>query len=155
MAATAITDELGSKAPDFRLPATDGKSYSLGDICGPKGTLVMFICNHCPYVRSAMDRIVRDAAELASFGVHSVAISSNDAVAYPDDSFENMKVFAAQYRAPFPIAMTRRRKPARVMAPSAQPSPGLHAKLEQCISGGGEGGAIRSRSKRELLGDDS
>jgi peroxiredoxin len=102
MAVTAMTGGLGSKAPDFRLPATDGKSYGLGDVRGPSGTLVMFICNHCPYVRSAMDRIVRDASELESFGVRSVAISANDAAAYPDDSFENMKVFAAQYRLPFP-----------------------------------------------------
>ena len=101
MAATGMPDGLGSKAPDFHLPATDGKTYGLADICGPKGTLVMFICNHCPYVRSAMDRIVRDAAELVPYGVGTVAISSNDAVAYPDDSYDNMKLFAAQFRLPF------------------------------------------------------
>jgi peroxiredoxin len=76
MAATALTGDFGSNASDFRLPATDGNIYSLSEICGSNGTLVMFICNHCPYVRSAMDRIVRDAVELASYGVHSVAISS-------------------------------------------------------------------------------
>ena len=102
MAATAITSGLGSEAPGFKLPATDGKTYSLADVRGQNGTLVMFICNHCPYVRSAMDRIVRDAAELAPYGVGTVAISSNDAVAYPDDSYDNMKLFAAQFRLTFP-----------------------------------------------------
>ncbi len=131
MATMAVTDELGSKAPDFRLPATDGKSYGLADICGPKGTLVMFICNHCPYVRSAMDRIVRDAAELASYGVHSVAISSNDAVAYPDDSFENMKVFAAQYRVPFPYLYDETQETARAYGAVCTPDFfGFNAKLE-------------------------
>jgi peroxiredoxin len=131
MPTTAVTEELGSKAPDFRLPATDGKSYALADICGPKGTLVMFICNHCPYVRSAMDRIVRDTTELASYGVHSVAISANDAVSYPDDSFENMKVFAAQYRMPFPYLYDETQGTARAYGAVCTPDFfGFNAKLE-------------------------
>jgi peroxiredoxin len=131
MAATAMSDKLGSKAPDFRLPATDGKSYGLGDVCGPHGTLVMFICNHCPYVRSAMDRIVRDAAELAPYGVRSVAISANDAVAYPDDSFENMKVFAAQYRLPFPYLYDEMQEVARAYGAVCTPDFfGFNAKRE-------------------------
>jgi peroxiredoxin len=131
MPTSAVTEELGSKAPDFRLPATDGKSYALADICGPKGTLVMFICNHCPYVRSAMDRIVRDTTELASYGVHSVAISANDAISYPDDSFENMKVFAAQYRMPFPYLYDETQGTARAYGAVCTPDFfGFNAKLE-------------------------
>ena len=131
MPTTAVTEELGSKAPEFRLPATDGKSYSLDDICGPNGTLVMFICNHCPYVRSAMDRIVRDAAELASHGVRSVAISANDAAAYPDDSFENMKVFAAQYLVPFPYLYDETQEVARGYGAVCTPDFfGFNARLE-------------------------
>lgn len=102
MAATAAVCDFGWKAPDFRLPGTDGRSYGLDDVRGPKGTLVMFICNHCPYVQAILDRIVRDTRELAAHGVGSVAISSNDAVAYPEDGFEAMAALARRKTFPFP-----------------------------------------------------
>ena len=89
-------------APDFTLPATDGKTYSLGDIGREKGTLVMFICNHCPYVLAVLDRIVRDARDLQAMGVGVAAICSNDARNYPADSFDNMKIMAARADFPFP-----------------------------------------------------
>lgn len=91
MAAIPPICDFGWNAPDFTLPATDGKTYSLSDIRGEKGTLIIFMCNHCPYVLAVLDRIKRDAAELIEMGIGVVAISSNDAVAYPQDSFENMK----------------------------------------------------------------
>ncbi|MCF6315553.1 MAG: thioredoxin family protein [Marinosulfonomonas sp.] len=78
-------------APDFTLPATDGKTYSLNDLKGKNGTLVMFICNHCPYVISIMDKLVRDARDLQKLGISVIAINANDADEYPDDSFENMQ----------------------------------------------------------------
>ena len=84
------------------MPATDGKIYSLSEIRGPKGTLIAFICNHCPYVKSAIDRLVRDAKELQAAGVGVVAISSNDATEYPEDSFANMKKFAEKHGFTFP-----------------------------------------------------
>ena len=102
MAATPPVCDFGWKAADFHLPGTDGKTYGLSDIRGPKGTLVMFICNHCPYVHAVIDRIVRDATELAALGVTSVAISANDVTTYPEDSFENMKLFAKDHGFPFP-----------------------------------------------------
>ena len=89
-------------APEFSLPATDGHTYSLTDIKGDNGTLVMFICNHCPFVLAILDRILRDARELSALGIGVVAICSNDAEAYPDDSFENMKRLAAARVFPFP-----------------------------------------------------
>lgn len=92
----------GWQAPDFTLPGVDGKSYSLAEIKGARGTLVVFICNHCPYVKAVIDRLVRDARELQALGIGVVAISSNDAVTYPEDSFDNMKRFAAQHRFTFP-----------------------------------------------------
>lgn len=92
----------GWKAPDFTLPATDGRTLSLSDIRGQTGTLVIFICNHCPYVKAVIDRIVRDVKELQAMGVGVAAISSNDAVTYPEDSFDNMKRFAAQHGFTFP-----------------------------------------------------
>lgn len=102
MAETAPVCDFGWKAPDFRLPATDGKIYSLDELKGLNGTLVMFICNHCPYVQAILDRMIRDAKELEALGVSSVAISSNDAATYPEDSFPRMVEVAAAHRFPFP-----------------------------------------------------
>jgi peroxiredoxin len=102
MAVTPPVCDFGWKAPDFSLPATDGKSYSLDDIRGPNGTLVMFICNHCPYVQSILDRILRDAAELQAAGIGVVAISANDVNDYPEDGFENMGKIARDRGFTFP-----------------------------------------------------
>jgi peroxiredoxin len=92
----------GWKAPPFSLPGVDGKTYSLAQLKGKNGTLVVFICNHCPYVKAVIDRIVRDANELKSYGINTVAISSNDAAHYPEDSFDNMKWFAKAHGFTFP-----------------------------------------------------
>lgn len=102
MAQATPAAELGWRAPDFSLPATDGRTYTLDDVRGPKGTVVMFICNHCPYVQAVLDRIVRDAKDLDALGVTCVAISSNDVVMYPEDSFEAMAELAKRHRFPFP-----------------------------------------------------
>lgn len=98
---TPICD-FGLAAPDFALPGVDGKTWSRDDCAGEKGLLVMFICNHCPYVKAIRERIIRDASELQALGIGVVAINSNDAKQYPDDSFEAMKETAAQYAYPFP-----------------------------------------------------
>jgi peroxiredoxin len=94
--------DLGWIAPGFRLPGVDGKTHRLEELKGSKGTLVMFICNHCPYVKAVIDRVVRDATELEALGVRAVAICSNDASTYPDDSFDNMRRFAEQHGFTFP-----------------------------------------------------
>lgn len=94
--------DFGWKAPDFTLPATDGRTYALADIAGPKGTLVMFICNHCPYVLAVLDRILRDGRDLQALGIGVAAICANDAVNYPDDSFPNMVKMAESQAFPFP-----------------------------------------------------
>jgi len=91
MAITPPVCDFNWPAPDFSLPATDGKVYSMADVQGKNGTLVMFICNHCPYVISIMDKLVRDAKDLQNLGIGVVAINANDADTYPDDSFANMK----------------------------------------------------------------
>lgn len=98
---TPICD-FGWQAPDFSLMGIDGKTWSLADIKGEKATLIMFICNHCPYVRSIIDRIVSDVSELQSMGMSAVAICANDADEYPEDSFDNMKLFAKQHGFTFP-----------------------------------------------------
>lgn len=89
-------------APELTLPATDGQTYRLADITGENGTLIMFICNHCPYVLAVLDRIIRDATDLKTLGVGVAAVCSNDAETYPADSFENMKVMAERHAFPFP-----------------------------------------------------
>jgi len=89
-------------AIDFALPGVDGKDWSLADCAGEKGLLVMFICNHCPYVKSIRDRIVRDTRELRTLGVNTVAIMSNDPAEYEEDSFENMKKVSEEFGFDFP-----------------------------------------------------
>jgi len=102
MAETAGICDFGWAAPDFTLPGIDCKHYSLADVRGPNGTVVAFICNHCPYVVSVIARLVRDANELAPLGIATVAICTNDATAYPDDSFDNMVRFARDHNFSFP-----------------------------------------------------
>ena len=94
--------DFGWKAPHFQLPATDGRTYSLEDVRGPRGTLIIFKCNHCPYVKAIVDRLVRDAAALQKAGIGVAAICSNDAVNYPEDAFDKMAEFAKLYGFTFP-----------------------------------------------------
>ena len=101
MVAATQNVPLGTAAPGFRLPATDGRSYALADVAGENGTVVVFICNHCPYVIAAARRMVEDARTLAAEGIGFAAICANDAARYPADSFERMKDFAEQYGFPF------------------------------------------------------
>jgi peroxiredoxin len=112
MAQTPICD-FGWKAPDFSLPGIDGKTHSLQQLRGENGTLVMFICNHCPYVKAVADRIARECAALREHGISAIAIMSNDAAAYPEDSFENMKTFAAQHGFDFPYVIDESQAVAR------------------------------------------
>ena len=98
---TTTTQRPIASAPTFRLPATDGKTYSLDDIAGAKGTVIVFICNHCPYVKAVIERLVTDARTLMTEGIGFAGICSNDATAYPEDSFENMQRFAQLHAFPF------------------------------------------------------
>ena len=94
--------DFGWKAPDFNLPGVDGARYDLAKARGENGLLVMFICNHCPYVKSIRERIIRDTLELKAHGINSIAIMSNDPADYEEDSFANMKAIAQQYGYSFP-----------------------------------------------------
>ena len=95
----------GWKAPDFSLPDLQGKKLSLEDIRGPKGILVAFICNHCPYVKAVIGNFVDDAKKLQEAGIGVAVIMSNDFQSYPDDSPENMKVFSEQNQFTFPYLL--------------------------------------------------
>ena len=131
MATATPIGDFGRAAADFDLPAVDGRRYCLGDIRAANGLLVMFICNHCPYVKAVIDRIVRDAKALAPHGVTAVAISSNDAVHYPDDSFDNMKRFAETHGFSFPYLYDESQDVARAYDAACTPDFfGFNAKLE-------------------------
>ena len=120
----------GWKAVDFSLEGIDGRTYSLADVAGPKGTLVIFICNHCPYVKSIIGRIVRDVADLKAKGIGTVAIMANDTESYPEDSFENMKVFGREHAFNFPYVIDRSQQVARAYDAVCTPSLGDRSPAE-------------------------
>ena len=101
---TPICD-FGKKAVNFNLKSTENKIISLEDIKGDNGTLIMFICNHCPYVKAVIKEVVKDSKELEKNGVKSLAIMSNDTKNYPEDSFENMIQFAKIHEFNFPYVI--------------------------------------------------
>ncbi len=94
--------DFGWKAPDFTLKDPDGQAFTMSDYLGEKGLLIAFICNHCPYVHAIADRFADDTAELMAQGINVLAVMSNDYKYVPDDSPENMKLFAAKHRFSFP-----------------------------------------------------
>jgi len=104
----------GEKAKDFSLLSTENKKFSLNDVKGKNGTLIMFICNHCPYVKAVIKSIVEDAKFFENLGIKSAAIMSNDVKSYPEDSFENMKSFAKLHNFPFPYLYDETQKVAKV-----------------------------------------
>jgi peroxiredoxin len=111
----------GWKARDFALKGVDGKSYALADVRGPKGTLVVFICNHCPYVKAAIGRIVEEAKALEALGIGTIAIMPNDTATYREDSFDNMKAFAATHRFTFPYVIDETQEVARAYGAQCTP----------------------------------
>lgn len=98
---------------DFSLPAAGGGVRTLKDVRGEKGTLVMFICNHCPYVKAVIDRLVEDCRALQKEGIGCVAVMPNDTAAYPADSFENMEIFAREHGFTFPYLIDETQETAR------------------------------------------
>ncbi|MCS6877423.1 MAG: thioredoxin family protein [Geminicoccaceae bacterium] len=131
MAAVAPICNFGEKAKPFDLLGTDGKRYRLEDVKGPKGLVVVFMCNHCPYVKAIIDKLIRDARDLKEIGVNTVAICSNDAEAYPEDSFENMKRWAEEKQFPFPYLHDETQEVARAYGAVCTPDFfGYNANLE-------------------------
>ena len=109
------------KAPEFDLPGVDGRRHTLASARGPNGLVVMFICNHCPYVKAVIDRIVRDCQELAAQGVGSIAVMSNDPSDYPEDSFENMKRVAREKCFRFPYVLDETQAVAKAYGAACTP----------------------------------
>ena len=110
---TPICD-FGLKAKDFHLNSTSNKITTLNDIRGDNGTLIMFICNHCPYVKAVIKDIVEDCESLKKYGIKAVAISSNDAVNHPEDSFDNMVKFSKNHKFNFPYLYDQTQETAKI-----------------------------------------
>ena len=110
---TPICD-FDQKAHDFKLKSTDNKILSLNDIKGENGTLIMFICNHCPYVKAVTKDIIEECIEFKKIGINSVAICANDSINYPEDSFENMIEFAKKNRFSFPYLIDETQEIAKI-----------------------------------------
>jgi len=120
LAKTNICD-FGWKAHDFALKGVDGKTYGLADVRGPNGTLVAFICNHCPYVKAVIGRLVEEASALRDIGIGMIAVMPNDTASYPDDSFENMKAFARRHGFTFPYVIDETQELARAYGAQCTP----------------------------------
>jgi peroxiredoxin len=154
MAAETPICDFGWKAPPFALPSVDGKSWSLDELRGPNGTLVMFICNHCPYVKAVIDRVVRDVNELRAHGIRAVAICSNDDTTYPDDSFANMGAFAKEHGFTFPYLHDESQDVARAYGAVCTPDFfGYNARLELQYRGrlDASGRSADAHAPRELF----
>jgi len=127
---TPICD-FGAPAPAFSLLGVDGREWDLQACRGPRGLLVMFICNHCPYVKAINHKLVRDAQDLEALGIHSVAIMSNDPEAYPEDSFDEMRRVAERLGYPFPYLYDETQSVARAYGAVCTPDFfGYNASLE-------------------------
>ena len=123
--------DFGAPALDFALPGVDGQIWTLEKCRGEKGLLVMFICNHCPYVKAVRERIVRDTRELLDYGINSVAIMSNDPSLYEEDSFENMQRVAEEFDFPFPYILDESQQVAKAYGAVCTPDFfGYNADLE-------------------------
>lgn len=121
MAVSAPVCDFGLSAPGFALPGTDGRTWRLDQVAGPRGTLIMFICNHCPYVQAVIDRIARDARDLLTLGVGVAAISSNDVTEYPQDGFADMAALARKHEFPFPYLYDESQDVARAYGAACTP----------------------------------
>ena len=113
--------DFGWKARDFALKGVDGKTYTLADVRGPKGTLVAFICNHCPYVKAIIGRLVAEAEALRQIDIGTIAIMPNDTAAYREDSFDNMRAFAAKHGLTFPYVIDATQEVARAYGAQCTP----------------------------------
>ena len=123
--------DFGWKAVDFDLLGVDGKRYNLASAKGENGLLVMFICNHCPYVKAIQDRLIRDVNELKQHGVNAIAIMSNDPNDYPEDSFDNMIRIAREWAYPFPYVWDETKEVAKAYGAVCTPDFfGFNSRLE-------------------------
>lgn len=144
----------GRQAPDFSLRATDGKFYSLADVRGTSGLLVMFICNHCPYVQAILPKIIRDVMELRTLDIGAVAIMSNDVTHYPADDFPHMQKLAVSEHFPFPYLIDTTQEVAQAYGAVCTPDFfGYNDRLEEQYRGRLDRSGVRDdpSAERELF----
>ena len=155
MPVNALNDKLGWKAPDFSLNNTDNNFYTLNALRGKNGTVIAFICNHCPYVIAIAKRLCFEAKELKKLKINTIAIMSNDANQYPEDSFENMALFAKKYAFDFPYLHDESQQIARKYGAVCTPDIfGFNRNLILQYRGRLDSGLINSKDKnikRELF----
>lgn len=156
MAVSPNVCDFGWAAPTFELPSTTGESVSLYNIKGQNGTLIMFICNHCPYVTSAIDRIVFDAKELIEHGIGVAAICANDAKTYPEDSYDRMVEFAKNNNFPFPYLHDEDQKIARAYNAECTPdffgfNDNLELQYRGRLDSSGRSGSLSQPRTRDLF----
>ncbi|MDR2365283.1 MAG: thioredoxin family protein [Zoogloeaceae bacterium] len=113
VALTTPICDFGWPAPDFSLPGVDDRLHSLASASGAQGVLVMFLCNHCPYVQAILPRLTEDCRQLRASGIGAIAVMSNDTDAYPDDALPNMRALAARLDFPFPYVLDATQEVAR------------------------------------------
>ena len=145
---TPICD-FGKSAVDFELKSTDNEIVKLNDFKGENGTLIMFICNHCPYVIAIAERLSREAKELSKLSINTIAIMSNDVKQYPDDSYENMKLFAKNYDFIFPYLFDESQEVAKQYGAVCTPDIfGFNNKNLLCYRGRIDSGVMNSDHKK-------
>ncbi len=152
---TTPVSDFGRPAPPFDLPGTDGLRHSLESARGPRGLLVMFICNHCPYVKAVLPRLLQDTRTLAAEGIGSIAIMANDPTDYPEDSWDNMVRLAREQDFPFPYVLDASQEVARAYGAVCTPDFfGFNADLELQFRGRLDASGIQpapSDARRELV----
>ncbi len=156
MAVSPPVCDFGWEAPNFELPSTSGKHYTFDQIRGSNGTLIMFICNHCPYVTSAIERIIFDAKELIEHGIGVASICSNDARMYPEDSFDKMAAFACDHNFPFPYLHDEDQKVARTYNAECTPdffgfNSNSQLQYRGRLDSSGQSGSLQTPRTRELF----
>ena len=154
MPVNATNDKLGLLAPNFKLLDVSGKSLTLDEIVGANGTVIAFICNHCPYVVAIAKRLSNEAKELKKISINTIAIMSNDVKQYPEDSYENMKLFSKKYNFDFPYLYDETQEVAKQYGAVCTPDIfGFNYKHLLCYRGRIDSGVMKSDSKeinREL-----
>ena len=149
MPVNAVNDKFGWIAPDFNLLDVSGKKLSLNEILGSNGTVIAFICNHCPYVIAIAERLSTEARELNKLSIKTIAIMSNDVMQYPDDSYENMKLFANKYDFMFPYLFDETQDVAKQYGAVCTPDIfGFNNKKLLCYRGRIDSGVMKSENQK-------
>ena len=154
MPVNATNNKLGWQAPEFELLDVSGDILSFNEITGLNGTVIAFICNHCPYVKAIASRLKKDADELLLHSIKTIAIMSNDVVNYPDDSFENMKIFSDKYKFNFPYVYDENQEIAKKYKAVCTPDFfGFDKNLKLKYRGRIDSGAMNSNTKNDIKRD--